>query len=366
MDEISLLRHSRNDIPERSPQDIARGRAVLFRAIEDESPFSLTDKVRIPEPRARRRRRAMAWTGFSALAATGLTVALVAVNVLGVGGAIGTPDRAAASVLDSAAAATLKFSDPTVGPGQYKLVRTDAVYAGSGSVDSGGPVVSFLEKSQDELYIPANRSDDWVWISCMRTPFQTFGPASEALVKEVYKPGVDTSAFRRLPGGARPDGAPFAGYHDETGRRSEAYDALPRDPQQLLDRIYTFNGKAGQSRDGEALVWIADTLRGGTVPAEVRAALYKAAALIPGVTITEEQTTLNGRHGTAFGRVETSDNIRQDLIIDPATGQFIGERQVALDSYNGLPAGTTISSAAVTTTVVDAAPTDTSACGAHN
>lgn len=365
MDEISLLRRSRNDIPERTPQDIAHGRAALFRAIEDESPFSLfagVDSLSVVEPRVRRHRQAMVWTGFSALTATGLTVAIVAANVFGIGGVNGGADPAAASVLESAASATLEFSDPAVGPGQYKFVRTDAVFAGSGNVEADGPVVAFLEKSHEELYVPSRRTDDWVWISCTRTPFQTFGPESEALA-ELFGLRGDTSIFRRLAGGAGASGEPLTGYNNGTRKPSDDYDALPRDPQQLLDRIFTFNGRAGQSRDGEALVWIADTLRWGTVPAEVRAALYGAAALIPGVTITDAQATLNGAKGIAIGRVETASNIRQDLIIDPTTGQFIGERQVALDSDNGLPAGTTIASTAVTTTIVDAAPSDTSTCG---
>lgn len=368
MDEISLLRRSRNDIPERTPQNIARGRAALFRAIDEESPFSLfagVENLQVVEPRVRRRRRTMVWTGFSALTATGLTVAIVAANVLGFGGLDGAADPAAASVLESAATATLEFSDPVVAAGQYKLVRTDAIFAATGSVEKDGPFVSFLENYHDETYVPADRAADWVWISCARTPFQTFGPESEALAK-MFASGGDTSVFRRLPGGDAPNGDAFGGYNNGTRNLSDDYNALPGDPQQLLDAIYAFNGKAGQSRDGEALVWIADTLRSGTVPAEARAALYKAAALIPGVTITEEQATLNGAKGTAIGRVETASNTRQDLIIDPATGQFIGERQVALNGYNGLPAGTTIASTAVTTTVVDTAPTDTSTCGAHN
>jgi len=305
------------------------------------------------------------WTGFSTLTATGLTVAIVAASVLGIGGLNGRADPAAASALESAATTTLHFSDPVVGRGQYELVRTDAIFAASGSVEKDGPFVAFLQNYHGETYVPADRSDDWVWISCARTPFQTFGPESETLAK-MFTSGGDTTVYRRLLGGVGANGDPFGGYNNGTRNPSDDYNALPRDPQQLLDTIYNFNGKAGQSRDGEALVWIADTLRSGTVPAEVRAALYKAAALIPGVTIAEEQATLNGATGAAIGRVETASNIRQDIIIDPVTGQFIGERQVALDSYNGLPAGTTIASTAVTTTVVDAAPTDASVCGAHN
>ena len=148
------------------------------------------------------------------------------------------------------------------------------------------------------------------------------------------------------------------------GQGSSAdYDALPRDPRQLLDKIYELNEDSGQSRDGQALEWITTALRRGTAPAEFRAALYKAAAEIPGVEITEDQATLNGKTGIAIGRLETASNTLYDIIIDPETGQFIGEREVTVDGYAGMPAGTTTGWTTVTTTVVSSAPADVATCG---
>jgi len=134
----------------------------------------------------------------------------------------------------------------------------------------------------------------------------------------------------------------------------------------LLNHIYKTTMGQGNSPDGQALVWIADTLRFGAVPANLRAALYKAAAMIPGVEITEEQANLNGATGIAIGRLEDANGIRQDLIIDPATGQLIGERQVLThegDEQSGFPVGTIISWTAITTTVVDGAPVGGTANG---
>jgi len=146
------------------------------------------------------------------------------------------------------------------------------------------------------------------------------------------------------------------------GGASDDFTQLPLDPGALLTEIYRLTATKGTSPDGEALVWIADTLRGGAVPAEYRAAIYQAAALIPGVTITEEQATLNGTTGMAIGRDETNSTFRQEIIIDPATGQFIGERTVELEGYGPVAAGTVVAWTAVTTEIVDAAPTDVSSC----
>ncbi|WP_159803608.1 hypothetical protein [Arthrobacter zhaoguopingii] len=101
---------------------------------------------------------------------------------------------------------------------------------------------------------------------------------------------------------------------------------------------------------------MADRLRSGVLPADVWASLYQAAALIPGVEFVEDQATLDGCTGTAIGRVEINGNFRQDIIVDPDTGLFIGERRTELTAHGGIPANTITSWSAVTTTVVADAP----------
>ena len=355
MDEISLLNRVRADIPERHPDDVIRGRAALLRSI---------DAPPAPTP-ARHPRRRWIWGG-SAVAAT---CALTGVFVFG--GALGAPggaDPAAAAVLGSAAAAARTVVDPVVGPGQYLQVTTDAVYAGMGTTEADseaarqrgedsikdGDLTAFLERDLRALWVPFDRSGEWIEVRCARTPVQTFGPRSEAFAAESGILGSD--ARQAFPGGKTESGMSVATLDPETAA------ALPRDPRQLLAKIYQENGAAGPSRDGEALVWIADRLRSGTVSAELRSVFYDTAALIPGVTITEQQATLNGRTGTAIGRDETENGFRQDIIIDPDTGAFIGERQVLLRPVADMPAGTATGSSSVTTTVVDAAPEGTSLC----
>lgn len=338
MDEITLLNQLRDNVPERNNEDIARGKATLFAHIESDSPYQ-------PKVTPQLRRRATPWIGAVALGAGVLTVALVSGNIFGILGGTSGADTAAAKVLNSAAVAASDVSDPIVAPGQYLRVKTDAVWQTTGITDNGDPV-SYLEKHQDTLYIPADQNDDWVWQRQAGEPYQTFGAESEAFAQSSRQ--SSPAELLRAPGGAFFDG--------QAAQSSQDFTALPTDPQQLLDLIYNTTRGAGQSKDGEALVWIADQLRQGTVPATIRAALYQAAALIPGVTITEQQATLNGTTGVAIGRVETATNSRQDIIIDPSNGQFIGEREVYLDATAGLPAGTASSFTTVTTSVVDSAP----------
>jgi hypothetical protein len=47
---------------------------------------------------------------------------------------------------------------------------------------------------------------------------------------------------------------------------------------------------------------------------------------------------------------------REEIIIDPSTGLVIGDREVTLNDYADIPAGTTLSWSTVHTSVVDDAP----------
>lgn len=75
-----------------------------------------------------------------------------------------------------------------------------------------------------------------------------------------------------------------------------------------------------------------------------------------GVRIVDDAATLDGRTGIAIGRHEANWMTRQDIIIDPDTGLLIGERRVLTFPQGGMPAGTTISWTAVTTTVAQSVP----------
>ena len=98
-------------------------------------------------------------------------------------------------------------------------------------------------------------------------------------------------------------------------------------------------------------MYAADALRSGLVPADLRAALYQTLTRLDGVDLVDQAVNLDGRVGTAIGIDDGQ--FRQDIIIDPTTGAFIGEREVLTGDYEGAPDGTTFSYTAVSTAVVD-------------
>ncbi|SMH42913.1 hypothetical protein SAMN06295885_2098 [Rathayibacter oskolensis] len=333
MDGLTLLRSLSGTVDDPDEAVLARGRAALFERIQGET-------VAPPRPAVLPRRLVLAAVGVGAIATV-----LVSVNVLGPGS--GGASSAAAAVLHEAAARAIETTDPVLGPGQFLMVSTAAV-----SPVSSDTAASYLVLTRDQLYIPADTADEWVWVRPAEELYETFSPESEQAAAADFAlraaEGRDGTELLRAAGGRFYGG-------DQLSQMTE-FTGLPRDPDELLERIYTLIGSTGSSREGEALEFIATALRSGAVPAELRAALFDAAAEIPGVTITDQQATFEGATGVAIGRWESRTGTRQEILIDPDTGRLIGERRVLVDPGYGLPAGATLSTTSVTTRVVDEAP----------
>lgn len=252
----------------------------------------------------------------------------------------------AASLLHQAADRAIGASDPAVGPDEYLHVTTVAVYSG-GTLDA-----RWLDTYTDELFVPGDPANDWVLRRSPRVPYRPVDA-------EIAGRGVPLMEgfTERARDGAFFGQPPVGGWQSPT---PDFLASLPREPDRLLDRIYDDSAGSGPSPDGEALVYIADVLRSGIVPGELRAALFRAAALIPGVELTDRQANLNGQTGVAVGRYEAAQGSRQEIIFDPDTGMLIGEREVLVDRAYGpsLSVGTAVAWTAVTVAVVPAEVVD--------
>ena len=124
------------------------------------------------------------------------------------------------------------------------------------------------------------------------------------------------------------------GVNDPTYRFLQS---LPTDPHRLLDLIAReMNGQ--QPVPEEEFTTIGDMLHESIAPPRVSGALYRAAALIPGVTVVRHATDAIGRPGIAVAM--TSVGIRQEWIFDRHTLLYLGERdiKVADGSVFGLTA----------------------------
>lgn len=348
MDDLQLLRELRSDIGTPASATIARGRTKLMTNIDSLSPAVAGTRTPVPAPASPFRfpRRILVASAAAALLVGGIVVA----DVFRPGGQGATAE--AAEVLNNAAAATIRTSDPVVAPGQYLKIETTARYGGS-SVIADGTQVFWEENTGGQVYIPADRNSEWVWNREQSVPVEF---SSEAAKTEALR--LQEKAPSDMVGPQRAAGGAFYGSEQVilSGMPLEEAAGLPRDPQALLGIISERAKGAGKSPEIQALSTITAALRTGAIPADLRAAFFKAAALIPGVSVVDKQATIDGRTGVAIAIASLGGESRMETIIDPVTGLLIGERTITLKDHPGVPSGTVMTWTSVKTSVVDSAP----------
>lgn len=145
-----------------------------------------------------------------------------------------------------------------------------------------------------------------------------------------------------------------AGTTDETvgpqGLSPNDVSGYSTDTETLYRQIRAKADGYGPSTDAEMLVLVGDALREVIVPPKLRAALFRVAAMIPGVELVGPVTDPAGRNGTAVARTSNDAGYRErvELIFDPETSAFLAERQVLLERVDWIdaPPGTVIGYAA--------------------
>lgn len=279
--------------------------------------------------RARRRRPVRRWLAAAAAVAVLTTGGAVAQTVL-----FSNATAAAQEVLTSAADIAAQAKDPMLSAGQYRYMATHAWWLRT--TGSENQTFSFLNENLVEVWIPADPSGEWLQRR-RETGNRKWVKGTEA---EARAAGVSIEETPWPEQRAR--GGDFVGNTPEHGNwqfpKPGFPASLPTDPEQLYDRLRADSGGGKQ-----ALVYAADALRTGLMPAAVRANLLRALTRLPGLDVTDNAADLDGRKGVALGISE--DGERQEIILNPGTGEVIGERKVS-DS-------TVTSYSSVTTAVVD-------------
>ncbi|GAA1340258.1 CU044_5270 family protein [Saccharothrix algeriensis] len=324
---------------------IAGARVALIAATGEQGETEVTTTRE-----ARRRRSGWRWLAGAAAVAV-LVAGGQVVQTVSFGRNPAPAGAEAVATLDRAATSSIGVLDEEVGPGQYRYVATRAWWMASAHGGEGRDFARLAENVL-ETWAPANPRDEWLLRRDV-TGNQRWVVGTE---EQARAAGVSTD-------GGWPEGewrAPCGDFYARspeqwcTDRGSwqnptpEWQAGLPTDPDALFERLAA---DAPGDSDAELLVYAADALRSGLVRKDVRANIYKALAKLPGLQVTEQQANLDGRTGTALGVDDGKE--RQDIIIDPETGQFIGERQVAGADMDLFKAGTVLAFTSVTTGVVD-------------
>lgn len=100
----------------------------------------------------------------------------------------------------------------------------------------------------------------------------------------------------------------------------------PRDVDALRAKLYADSAGQGNGADAEVFVHVADVLRSGLVPADLRASLFEVLTTVPGIEVTSEEV-IDGRTIVALAIDDAHGNTDQ-LLVDPEGGTVVGERDV--------------------------------------
>jgi hypothetical protein len=255
----------------------------------------------------RRPRRAI----MAAIAAT-VAVAIVATAIaITSSGGPGRPafDAGAVRLLANAADAAARQPTPHVRDSQYMYIETTT--AGPSDV----PRELGVKPPPVPRHIRLKLTTSRVWVPVGKSCGPIYKRSSSANGKTI----IQTYSGEKCAG--------TGSLNDPTYRLLQT---LPTDPHTLLALIYRVERGHGPGPNQEAFVTIGDLLRDTIAPPKVAAALYRAAALIPGVTLIPHATDAIGRHGVAVGRIGpgVDGGVRDELIFSRATWQLIGERSV--------------------------------------
>lgn len=301
MPELDLLRSFNDEAPLPGADALARGRMRLLDAIER-------------EPRRERRLAFRARLGYTLAVPVAAVSVAVAMAVLGgparqVGG---TPPHMAlaAAILHRGAAAV--EAQPSVRPAPDQWI-----YSASVDVQAGQP---------------PQTSAQWV----------RFNGSEEA-----YMQGGQL-VIHRKPTATASAGTPIGNYLQDATPMS-AYDALaslPRNPKALLAAVDVATGpgfeaaglfgtaRAHDSAEAEfqflaQLLWNA----AAAAPATAEAAVFRALATIPGVTIQQQVTDAAGEPALAV----SGDGGELQLLLDPTTYRTLGMRTVSTGTGPQMP-----------------------------
>ncbi|MDX2564959.1 CU044_5270 family protein [Streptomyces sp. TX20-6-3] len=288
-------------------------------------------------PRVRRSRGGLR-LGWIAAPVAACAVVAGAVVLAPQEGPAGSPGRVSAGqpaapeavrFLSGAALVAAAAPAPDARPGGYVYVRSLVAHAGRDA--AGGPAA----------LPPAHRREVWLSVDGSRPGLLREPGAADTEL------GADEPPVYELDGpGATPRRTTLATAAPSVTNPTHTYVAtLPTDPDALLRLIQDQTREGDGDADQRAFTAIGTLLAETWAPPQVTAALYGAAARIPGVTLLPSAKDAAGREGVAVAR--TAHGEQTQWIFDRTTSAFLGERTVLTETTSAGGAGTVLGVSAV-------------------
>ena len=314
MNEMTRLERFRSEVPLPELTDLRAEESRLREAMADSASAGLVRGI--GRPRRPRRVRFGLVAGVAAAAVTAGVAGVVEVgyNQKPAGSPVIHAENAAAvRILTRAADNVNEAPELHPRPDQF-LVFTSQSMDTVDSVGTGGRVSHYLSRGKRTIWLPAQGD-------------ATHGVIEEEVLKPHAYPGrpIPPEAYENL-GRHGPEKAVDEDNTADYLRTDYAHlSRLPTDPAKMYEHLYIQLGN-GPKADVHAWDNVGGMLTEAYMPAAQRAALFRAAAMIHGVTVVSSATDAAGRRGV--GVALTANGLRDEYIFTPNTYQFLGRRTV--------------------------------------
>ncbi|MFH9726428.1 CU044_5270 family protein [Streptomyces sp. NPDC017254] len=314
-------RHETGGLPAIEEHDLPRGRHQFHK----ERLMNHIHDDRRADARARAPRNPFLRKAILLPAATALAGALaVGVLVLTPGDSTGSVDRATGPALTT----SIGTVDPQGAPRLLDRISLAAAEADAPRGRAGQYV--YIETKSATTYVSTVGGES----SLVSRPLHT---------RQSWRSPDGLRGWLIEPGNTGPEGITLEGTDEKgntptphLGAPSHDYLAtLPTDPDALLRKIYKETEGQGNGKDQQAFTTIGDLLVESWPSPQLTAALYRAAAKIPGVVLVDSATDAVGRRGVAVARLDETSGARTEWIFDSRTLNFLGERTVQVKGTGG-------------------------------
>lgn len=324
--DVVRVTQSANPVPDES---------VVGSVDGDEARLLLARITAEPIPASRRPR---AWVKFGVPAAASMVVVmgLLAMSLLR-GGPVEVPDVAAPGFRDGSpitieriAAVAAMQPEVTLPPGGFRYTKSESRYP-STVVYSDEASYTVLESVVREIWVAVDGEGR------LRTEVGEVDFLSER-DKQAWEAAGRPELARNFVSDDRFPGGDPGG----EGLYFESFEGLPADPEAMYRVVEERSRNQGITLHQQMFDTVGSLLRETNAPPEIRAALFRAAAKIPGVSLTENVTDPKGRPGVALslsydpgGRI-----MRNELVFSPDTSALLSESQYVMEeSPNAFPTG---------------------------
>jgi RNA polymerase sigma-70 factor (ECF subfamily) len=302
--ELERLRAYRADVSEPDTATVSAARIDLMEMIGEAPRSREQRKARPARERLHKLQRRRRFVLGGGLATVGVGIA----GALGLSTAATPVSALAAQMNHLATVAANQNWSGIPGPGQYLYTESQGLTESDTMGNNQECAVSQVDHRQ--IWIATDGSGA---LSDTRNQSKFTSAADQATCASmnISSPASqDSASNNRFPTG----GLSFP---------TNDWKSFSTDPATLLTQVHARDG--GPNDPGELFTNVADYMRESDVPPAIRAALYRAAALIPGVKLLGSQTDPTGQVGLGVGYPYAGGQIHAELIFDQQTGRLLAE-----------------------------------------